>query len=121
MLVRECVAQYNVCEFCMDIGRSFVIAQQMSQAKFEALHDFEHAAVFEEKEKLLLRYVTQLISMRKADNPLFQELLKHYTERQLCEAMWVVGTEAYYNMVNLGLNIHSDMLCDISRKKSVRD
>lgn len=24
-----------------------------------------------------------------------------------------------YNLTNIGLNIHSDMLCDISRKKEV--
>jgi hypothetical protein len=28
-----------------------------------------------------------------------------------------VATEHVYNMTNIGLNIHSDMLCDISRHK----
>jgi hypothetical protein len=28
----------------------------------------------------------------------------------------LVAGEHLYNMTNIGLNIHSDMLCDISRK-----
>jgi len=30
---------------------------------------------------------------------------------------WVVASEHFYNMTNIGLNIHSDLLCDINRKK----
>jgi hypothetical protein len=39
-----------------------------------------------------------------------------YSERQICEIVWVVSSEHVYNMTNIGLNIHSDMLCDISKK-----
>jgi hypothetical protein len=28
-----------------------------------------------------------------------------------------VASEHFYNMTNIGLNIHSDMLCDFTRKK----
>jgi hypothetical protein len=28
----------------------------------------------------------------------------------------MVASEYFYNLSNLGLNIHSDMLCDIARK-----
>jgi hypothetical protein len=28
-----------------------------------------------------------------------------------------VASEHVYNMTNIGLNIHSDMLCDISRQR----
>ena len=37
--------------------------------------------------------------------------------REICEIVWLVASEHLYNMTNIGLNIHSDMLCDISRKK----
>jgi hypothetical protein len=47
----------------------------------------------------------------------FARLAKHYSERAICEIVWLVASEHVYNMTNLGLNIHSDMLCDISRKK----
>ena len=41
----------------------------------------------------------------------------YYSERAICEIVWLVASEHFYNMTNIGLNIHSDMLCDISRKK----
>jgi len=30
----------------------------------------------------------------------------------------VVASEHVYNITNIGLNIHSEMLCDISKKKA---
>jgi len=34
-----------------------------------------------------------------------------------CTLVWLVATEHVYNITNLGLNIHSDMLCDANHKK----
>ena len=39
MLIREQVAQINVCKFCIDIGRAQTIVSYMNQKKFDALHD----------------------------------------------------------------------------------
>jgi len=36
---------------------------------------------------------------------------------EICEIVWLVASEHLYNMTNIGLNIHSDMLCDITRKR----
>jgi hypothetical protein len=43
-------------------------------------------------------------------------LSRYYSEREICEIVWLVASEHLYNLTNIGLNIHSDMLCDISRK-----
>jgi len=48
----------------------------------------------------------------------FARLAQYYSERAICEIGWLVASEHFYNMTNIGLNIHSDMLCDISRKKA---
>jgi hypothetical protein len=50
----------------------------------------------------------------------FKRLPSYYSEREICEIVWLVATEHVYNMTNLGLNIHSDMLCDASRKPNPR-
>jgi hypothetical protein len=42
---------------------------------------------------------------------------RFYSERAICEIVWLVASEHLYNLTNLGLNIHSDMLCDINREK----
>ena len=41
----------------------------------------------------------------------------YYSELEICEIVWLVASEHLYNMTNIGLNIHSDMLCDISRQR----
>jgi hypothetical protein len=43
---------------------------------------------------------------------------RYYSEREVCEIVWLVASEHVYNITNLGLNIHSDMLCDVSGEKS---
>src|SRR6516162_275527 len=35
LLIREQVARLNVCTFCIDIGRAFIIRASINQAKFD--------------------------------------------------------------------------------------
>ncbi len=51
MLVRECVARINVCEFCIDIGRYFAIQSGMNEAKFDALSYYATSPLFSEAER----------------------------------------------------------------------
>ena len=116
-LIRERTAQINVCEFCMDIGRYFVVKSSMNEAKFEALADYRTSTLFTEAERAALDYVTELTRKRSVEPETFERLGKHYSERAICEIVWLVASEHFYNLSNLGLNIHSDMLCDIARKR----
>lgn len=117
MLVREQVARLNICLFCIDIGRAGVIRASMNEAKFDALEHYATSPLFTEGEKAVLDYVTELTRDKKVDPKVFARMREHYSERQICEIVWLVASEHVYNMTNIGLNIHSDMLCDISKKK----
>jgi alkylhydroperoxidase family enzyme len=116
-LLRERVAQINICSFCMDIGRAFVIKESMNEAKFDALGRYRTSSLFSDAERAALDYVTELTSNKKVNPETFARMAKHYSEREICEIVWLVASEHLYNMTNIGLNIHSDMLCDISRKR----
>ena len=116
MLIREQVARINVCLFCMDIGRSFTIKASMNQAKFDALEEYRTSSLFSDAERAALDYVTELTREKKVNPETFARMSRYYSERQICEIVWLVASEHLYNMTNIGLNIHSDMLCDISRK-----
>lgn len=116
-LVREQVARLNICLFCMDIGRSFVVKSGLDEAKFDALEDFERSPLFSERERAALEYATRLTKDKKVEPETFARLARHFDEREICEIAWLVASEHLYNMTNIGLNIHSDMLCDISKKK----
>jgi alkylhydroperoxidase family enzyme len=117
MLVRERVARINVCEFCIDIGRYFAIQAGMNEAKFDALNDYATSLLFSEAERALLDYVSELTRDKNVKQETFARLSKHYSEHAICEIAWLVASEHFYNMTNIGLNIHSDMLCDIAKQK----
>ena len=116
-LIREQVARINVCEFCMDIGRYFVVQASMNEAKFNALGDYRTSPLFSDAERAALDYVTELTRDRSVRPETFERLRRHYSERATCEIVWLAASEHFYNISNLGLNIHSDMLCDIARKR----
>jgi alkylhydroperoxidase family enzyme len=116
MLIREQVAHINICTFCVDIGRYFIIKARLNEAKFDALADYSTSPLFNEAERAALDYVTELTRDKKVSPKTFERLRGHYSERAICEIVWLIASEHFYNMTNLGLNIHSDMLCDIARK-----
>ena len=118
LLIREQVARINVCLFCIDIGRSFTIKASMNEAKFDALEQYRTSALFTEAERAALDYVTELTKDKKVNPDTFARMKRHYSEREICEMVWLVASEHLYNMTNIGLNIHSDMLCNISRRKN---
>jgi len=117
LLVREKVAHINVCSFCMDIGRAFAIQASMNQAKFDALEDYRTSPLFSDAERALLDYVTELTKNKVVAPETFARLRSFYSEREICDVVWLVASEHFYNMTNIGLNIHSDMLCDLSKRK----
>jgi alkylhydroperoxidase family enzyme len=116
LLIREQVARLNVCLFCIDIGRSFTIKASMNEAKFDALEQYRTSPLFSDAERTALDYVTELTKDKKVSPETFARMSRHYSERAICEIVWLVASEHFYNVTNIGLNIHSDMLCDISRK-----
>ena len=65
-----------------------------------------------------LDYVTEVTKEKKVNQDTFARVARYYSEREICEIVWLVASEHLYNMTNIGLNIHSDMLCDISRKNT---
>lgn len=118
MLVRERVARLNVCTFCIDIGRWFAIKAKLNPAKFDAMEDYATNPLFTDADRAALDYVTELTREKNVNPATFERLRQHYSERQICEIVWLVASEHFYNMTNIGLNIHSDMLCDLSLKKN---
>jgi alkylhydroperoxidase family enzyme len=110
LLIREQVARINICLFCMDIGRAFTIKASMNQAKFDALEQYRTSTLFTDAERAALDYVTELTKDKKVSTDTFARMAGYYSEREICEIVWLVASEHLYNMTNIGLNIHSDML-----------
>jgi alkylhydroperoxidase family enzyme len=115
LLIREQVARINVCHFCMDIGRWKTMQALMNPAKFDALEQYRTSALFNDAERSALDYATALTKYRKVEMSTFERMAAFYSEREICEIVWLVASEHLYNITNIGLNIRSDMLCEIGK------
>ncbi|HEX6563547.1 MAG TPA: carboxymuconolactone decarboxylase family protein [Chthoniobacterales bacterium] len=115
-LIREQVARINVCLFCTDIGRAFAIKESMNEAKFDALEEYKTSSLFSDAERAALDYAAELTREKQVSQGTFNRLAGYYSEREICEIVWLVASEHLYNVTNIGLNIHSDLLCDITKK-----
>jgi len=116
LLIRHQVARINICLFCIDIARAIAIKESMNEAKFDALEQYNTSPLFTDAERAALDYVTELTKEKRVDPTTFVRLTRHYSEREICEIVWLVASEHLYNMTNIGLNVHSDMLCDITKR-----
>jgi alkylhydroperoxidase family enzyme len=88
----------------------------MNEAKFDALERYSTSPLFSDAERSALDYVTELTRDKKVNPNTFSRMSSFYSERAICEIVWLVASEHVYNITNIGLNIHSDMLCDFTRK-----
>jgi hypothetical protein len=44
----------------------------------------------------------------------FAELARHYSEREICDIVFLVASEHVYNINNVGLNLGSAGMCEAS-------
>lgn len=114
VLVRQRVASLNTCRFCMDIARWYA-QQQVPEvvARLDALSEYQASPLFSQAERAALDYATELTTTRAVRPETFAPLAEHYSERQICDIVWLVASEHVYNLTNHGLNIGSDNLCQV--------
>ena len=88
----------------------------MNEAKFDALEEYRTSPLFTDAERAALDYVTELTKNRTVNPETFARLgpilfrARNLRDRLACRKP----------AANIGLNIHSDMLCDITKKNKSR-
>lgn len=117
LLLRGRVSSINGCLFCFDAANAFALENPQTERKFDALLEYQSSTLFTEAERSALDYVTELIQIKAVSHDTFANLARHYSERQICDIVWIVASEHLYNLNNIGLNIGSDGMCDIVRRK----
>jgi alkylhydroperoxidase family enzyme len=116
MLIRERVASTNMCLYCMDANRWAAIHKAPhNRAKLDSLDQYRSSPLFTDKERAALDYATELTEHRHVSTETFAELARHYSEREICEIVWLVASEHLYNINNIGLNIGSEGMCESMR------
>jgi alkylhydroperoxidase family enzyme len=118
MLIREQVASINTCGFCMDAGRWYATNKAPENLpRLDALTEYRTSPLFTEAERAALGYATELTSTKAVAAETFERLRRHYSEREICDIVWLVASEHLWNISNIGLNIGSDGLCEVSRRR----
>src|SRR5262245_37534078 len=115
LLIRLQVSRINVCLFCIDSSRWAAIKASMKPAKFDNLAQYSPSKLFTDAGRAALDYATELTRDKKVSPDTFHRMSQYFSERAICEIVWLVASEHLYNITNIGLNIHSDMLCEIGR------
>jgi alkylhydroperoxidase family enzyme len=116
-IVRERVASLNACLFCMDAARWYAMREFGDAERFDALADYTTSPLFDEAERAALDYATELTRDKRVAPETFARLKRHYSEREICDIVWLVASEHIYNLTNLGLNIGSDGLCSAAHER----
>jgi alkylhydroperoxidase family enzyme len=118
LVIRERVASINTCLFCMDAARWYAMKESMDNvARFDALAEYRTSPLFTDAERAALDYATELAQDKRADPDTFARLARHYSEREICDIVWLVASEHLYNLTNIALNIGSDGLCELSLER----
>ncbi len=117
ILIRERVASTNMCLFCMDAARWFAINKAPDNVpKLDALAEYRTSPLFSERERAALDFATELTQNKSVKPETFAELSRHYSEREICDIVWLVASEHLYNINNIGLNIGSAGMCETSSR-----
>jgi alkylhydroperoxidase family enzyme len=118
-LVRAQVAATNGCFFCMDSQRWFVMHKSPENLeRLDCLGEYRTNPLFTEAQRAALDYAVELTRDKHVTPETFERLRQNYSEREICDIGWLVASEHLYNVANHGLNVGSDGLCEIPRRRS---
>lgn len=121
LVIREQVASINMCMFCMDAARWFALKESPeNQARFDDLPRYETSPLFSDAERAALDYASELTRNETLQAETFNQLRKFYSEREICDIVWLVASEHVYNLTNRGLGIGSEGLCELSQTRAKR-
>ena len=75
----------------------------MPKEKFEALPQYETSALFDDVERLVIRYAEQMTTRVQVDVALVEQLAKHLTAEQLVQLTLSIAAANFTNRFNEAL------------------
>jgi alkylhydroperoxidase family enzyme len=115
VIIRQHVAGLNGCLFCMDLQRWYITKKLPDDVRrIAALAEYQTSSLFSDTERAALDYASELVTSKHVAPDTFARLARHYSEREICDIIWLVASEHVYNITNQALNIGSDGYCELS-------
>jgi len=116
-MVTTLAAQINGCGFCVDIARAMAIREHLGMEKLNALAEYGTSPLFSDRERAALAYVEEATRHKHVSDATFEDLRKHFNEREIVEITWLNDVHNYHKLINLPLEIESDGFCEITRAR----
>ena len=110
LFIRYYTSHLNDCPFCSDSAEFMAHKDNVALQQWKEFINFRNSDKFTEKEKALLAYLEEVNFTKTATEQTFQQLRKHYSEKEVVEITWLNATENYYNLMAKPLGLHSDEL-----------
>lgn len=116
-MVKTWTAAVNGCGFCLDIARASAVLDRRSLEKLDALPDYASSALFTPSERAALAYAEAVTRDLHVKDGVFDELRRHFDEREIVEITWLTAVENYYNRLAIPLGLESDGLCELATRR----
>ena len=114
LLVQTRAGMLNRCEFCQDIAKAMAVQQRIGLEKFRDLDAFATSPAFSERERAALAFVDEATRHKTVNDATFENLRKHFDDREIVEITLMNALENFYNLLNIPLEIESDGLLEIA-------
>ena len=119
-LVTVRVSQINWCRFCIDINSATLRRRGVSVAKAEALADWRHSALFDEREQIVLEYTERMTdSTQSVDDALTARLRQHFDDDAIVELTGLIAFQNLSSKFNAALDVPPHGFCPVPPAKGV--
>ncbi|USZ71423.1 carboxymuconolactone decarboxylase family protein [Natronosalvus halobius] len=117
LMVRTLISENNGCGYCLDLGESEANRENLGMGKFNALAEYQTSPLFSDRERAALAYAEELTRHKNVSDATFEELRKHFNDREIVEITWLNAMQNFTNLVTIPLEIESDGLCAIAQSE----
>jgi len=106
-LVQLRISQINGCAFCIDMHWADLLKQDVDPRHVNALAGWREAPFFSERERAALNWAEAVtaIAQRTPSDADFAELKAHFSDAEIAELGFVVGTITFWNLLNVSFRI----------------
>ena len=107
-MVNVFIGLKNGCEYCVFHHSALARRVGLSKEKLDAVEKYAVSPLFDEVEKLILRYAEEYQNRPGASPEVIESLKKHYSEEQLVELDVLLGIANLANRLNVSFDIEID-------------
>lgn len=114
LLIHALVSEINGCTFCIDLAKWKATRSKFSANKISEITNYETVDFFSEKEKSMLRYVSEMTKNITVSDETYNNLKRQFSDEEIIEITFISSSQTYLNRLIKPLSIGSDELCKIS-------